>query len=349
MAAEQSTEALDPGSEADYRDYVARSHRADYCHDLAWREVIRETYGLRPFYVVDRAAGTGEILGVAPAFFLKGLLSRGQLVSLPFLDYGAPLASGPESEGRLVNRLRREASRQGLPLEFRSRFPLATLPAAPNEKVCMILEMPGRDREAYWKSLDAKVRNQVRKAEKSGVSVVWGREERLDDFYAVFSVNMRDLGSPVHSRELFAGLLRHFPGAEIGTAHRQGRCIGGLVRIHWKDTLAIPWASTLKEERIHSPNNALYWESIASAFERKCARVDFGRSSKGEGTYRFKQQWKAEESPLSWYQFDGDGKPKAEVEHLASGKLKMAAQVWSRMPLTLANRIGPVLRGKLSA
>ncbi|MDB5047939.1 MAG: FemAB-related protein system-associated [Fibrobacteres bacterium] len=343
------TEEMGPDMDAAYRAFVESSPRADYCHDLAWREVIRETYGLRSFYLVDLAPGSREIRGVAPAFFLKGILSRGQIVSLPFLDYGAPLAADADSERRLVDRLLREAGRKGMPLEIRSRQPLESLPSAANEKVSMVLELGGKDREAYWKGLDAKVRNQVRKAEKSEVSVLWGREERLDDFYSVFTVNMRDLGSPVHSRTLFASLLKHFPGAQIGTAHRGGQCIGGLVRVLWKRTLYIPWASTLKEHRIHSSNNAMYWESIAFAFERQCERVDFGRSSKGEGTYRFKQQWEAGEFPLCWYQFGADGVRKEQVEHLASGKLKMAALAWSRLPLPMANLLGPALRGKLSA
>lgn len=342
-------EELGPETEAAYRAFVEASPAADYCHDLGWRDVIRETYGLRPRYFIDRdpAAG-GGLRGVAPAFLLKGL-TRSELVGLPFLDFGGPLGADAASTGRLVERLRKEAAVGSMPLELRSRLPLAGLPAPANAKVCMILDIDGKDKDAYWKSLDAKVRNQVRKADKSEVTVQWGREERLDDFYSVFAVNMRDLGSPVHSRKLFASLLRHFPGAQIGTAHRQGQCIGGLVRILWKRTLAIPWASTLKEHRVHSSNNALYWESIAFAFERKCAQVDFGRSSQGEGTYRFKQQWEAGESPLCWYQFDAAGKPLDHVEHVASGKLKLAAQMWAKLPLPVANLVGPLLRGKLSA
>ncbi|MDB5103946.1 MAG: FemAB-related protein system-associated [Fibrobacteres bacterium] len=343
------TEEIAAATEADYRAFVEASPEADYCHDLGWREVIRETYGLRPFYLADRDPATGRILGVAPAFRLKGLLSGGEIVSMPFLDYGAPLSASPESELRLVDGLLQEAKRNAMPLELRSRLPLASLPAPANEKVSMVLELEGKGKDGYWKGLDAKVRNQVRKAEKSEVTVKWGREECLDEFYSVFAVNMRDLGSPVHSKTLFASLLRHFPGAQIGVAHRQGRCIGGLVRVLWKKTLYIPWASTLKEHRIHSANNALYWESIAFAFERGCERIDFGRSSKGEGTYKFKLQWEAREAPLCWYQFDAGGKPKAHVEHLASGKLKLAATVWARLPLAVANRLGPALRGKLSA
>jgi hypothetical protein len=208
---------------------------------------------------------------------------------------------------------------------------------------------PGEGADAYWKSLDAKVRNQVRKAEKSGVTVRWGREERLDEFYEVFCVNMRDLGSPTHAKAFFAAVLKHFPGASIGTAHREGKCIGGLFRILWKDELVIPWASTLKEERIFCPNNALYWEAIQYAFERDCARVDFGRSTRDEGTYRFKQQWQARESNLYRYQFDDKGHFLERNWHVSQGKLGWTRNVWAKLPLKLANALGPMLRGSISA
>jgi len=221
--------------------------------------------------------------------------------------------------------------------------PVRPAPGMPNDPA------PGEGADAYWKGLDAKVRNQVRKAEKSGVTVSWGREERLDEFYEVFCVNMRDLGSPTHAKAFFAAVLKHFPGASIGTAHREGKCIGGLFRILWKDELVIPWASTLKEERIHCPNNALYWEAIRYAFERGCARVDFGRSTRDEGTYRFKQQWQARESNLYRYQFDDKGHFLERTWHVSQGKLGWTRNVWAKLPLKLANALGPMLRGSISA
>lgn len=337
-----------PALEGPCREFLGRHPLADYAHDPAWLDVIRETYGKRAFALVLQDSEGGPVRGWAPAASLESPLGR-KLVCLPYLDHGGPLADTSEGHAELLQALREEARARKARLEIRSRDPLPGLPEPRNEKVGMVLGLKDADHEAYWKSLDAKVRNQVRKAEKSAVTVAWGREERLDDFYRVFCVNMRDLGSPVHDRALFAAVLRHLPGAEVGTAHREGRCIGGLFRILWKDSLVIPWASTLREERIHSPNNALYWESIRFAFQKGMRRVDFGRSSKDEGTYKFKKQWLAEERPLCWYPFDGEGKPEATVTHVASGKLKWAQAVWTRLPLPLANALGPRLRGHISA
>ncbi len=382
---------LDPGLAWACKEFLERNDAANYCHDPAWIDVIREGYG-KDVQVWVRTDASGAVCGMAPACFLASAGFGRNLVCLPYLDYGGILAEDKETEELLRDKLLAEAQNRRANLEMRSLEPLCGLPRPKDEKVAMILplkeegdwmpinsgleesrdmdwESGGLDPESlqpefvdpvekesreaavetYWKSLDAKVRNQVRKAEKSGVTVKWGREDRLDDFYSVFCVNMRDLGSPTHARVFFESVLRHFPGAQIGTAHRDGKCIGGLFRILWKDTVAIPWASTLKDERVHCPNNALYWESIRYAILQGCRRVDFGRSTRDEGTYKFKKQWLAQELPLYRYQFDEKGRFLEQATHISAGKLGWTRNVWARMPLRLANSLGPMLRGSISA
>lgn len=334
--------------EAEVQALLARLPDARYSHDPAWLRIFAETYGKKSDTFLSVDERSGKVLGMASYTEIKTPLGR-KWVSLPYLDGGGPVGETPAVVGDLLRSLREAAQSQKVDLEIRSEQALPDLPQPINEKVGMVLTLPQHGSEAYWKSLDAKVRNQVRKADKSGVTVQWGREARLSDFYTVFCINMRDLGSPVHALGLFERVLKHFPGAEIGTAHREGKCIGGLFRIRWKQTLAIPWASTLREERIHSPNNALYWESIRFAFESGCTQVDFGRSSRGEGTYNFKRQWLAEEMPLCWYPFDAKGKLKETVTHASSGKMKVIADLWAKLPLPVANALGPRLRGYIPA
>jgi hypothetical protein len=364
---------FEPGLEEACAAFLEQSPHADYCHDPAWIRVIRDAYDKEAHLLVRTDADTGAVLGMAPYGYLSSAAFGRNLVCLPYLDYGGMLAPDSETQDLIRDKLLAEALARRAKLEIRSRTPLCGLPAPQDEKVSMILEImegeigsaegdwrgipegaahgPGgaAAADAYWKTLDAKVRNQVRKAEKAGVTVKWGREDRLDEFYEVFCVNMRDLGSPTHARRFFEAVLRHFPGAGIGTAHRDGKCIGGLFRILWKDELAIPWASTLKEERIHCPNNALYWESIRFAFVQGCRRVDFGRSTRGEGTYKFKKQWLARELPLYRYQFDEKGRFLEQAWHISQGKLGWTRNLWARLPLMLANSLGPMLRGSISA
>lgn len=389
----------DPALKEACRDFLENCPHADYGHDPAWADVIKEAYGKDAFVYVRTDPVDGRVRGLAPACHLDSAAFGRNLVCLPYLDYGGILADDPETEDLLRDKLLAEARAHREELEIRSRRPLCGLPAPRDEKVTMILplredeeehvpdwspvadnpeepwlseapdwaadayptesrpqrrgrtapEHPAGDVDAYWKGLDAKVRNQVRKAEKSGVTVRWGREDRLDEFYDVFCVNMRDLGSPTHAKAFFAAVLRHFPGASIGTAHREGKCIGGLFRILWKDELVIPWASTLRDERAYCPNNLLYWEAIRYAFAQGCRLVDFGRSTRDEGTWRFKKQWQAREGSLYRYQFDDKGHFREQSWHVTQGKLGWTRNVWAKLPLAVANSLGPMLRGSISA
>jgi serine/alanine adding enzyme len=351
---------LDAAEEEEYQEYVLSSPGGNYCHDIAWKRVFQETYGKEPAYWICRE--NGRITGAAPAFWLESLLFGRSLVSMPYLDYGGILHDTPEAGAELVETLKLAAASRRAALEIRQERPLAD-PAPPNHKVKMVLDLRGRREETYWKELDAKVRNQVRKAEKSGIAVRAGGEELLPEFYRVFCVNMRDLGSPVHPADLFRNVLRHLPGAEIVLADHGGYVVGGLVRIHWKDAMIIPWASTLRKYRALCPNNAIYWETLREAFHRGCASVDFGRSTKEAGTYKFKLQWLAKEEPLPWYAFSADAlthraaggrgqempaSVPAPAEEGKLGVMGLAAELWRKLPARYANWLGPRIRGAFS-
>ncbi len=339
-----------PDPEAGLRawDEASSESGATYCHGAGWLQVFAAAYRkrFRIFIVRDEV---GRCRAIAALIFFRGPLSGKIAVALPYLDFGGPLATDAEAEKALLAGLLREIGSAGYGLELRSHAALSSLSAPDNSKVLMRIPLAGKTEESYWKALDAKVRNQVRKAEKSDVTLRTGGAELLDDFYRVFGINMRDLGSPVHARKFFAEMLARIPGCEIVTAYRKGRCVGGLIRLQRNETLAIPWASTLRAERLYCPNNALYYDAIRAAIGRGLLWVDLGRSTRDEGTYKFKKQWLAEEHPLYWYQFDDRGTPRGAVAHAAASRLRSAALLWSKMPVSWANWWGARIRPGLPA
>ncbi len=322
---------------------------ATYSNHPGWPSVFHKAYGKSCRYYGVKDLSSGEYAGLGLLVFMKNPWAGKLAVALPYLDFGGPMASNPYAEEALVKGLIKEANQLGYGLELRSASAFPFLPTPQNSKVAMSLSLQGKTMESYWKALDAKVRNQVRKAEKSGIELQTGGRELLSDFYAVFCVNMRDLGSPVHSQTFFENVLTHIQGTEIVNAYRENRCIGGLIRIRFGKSLAIPWASTLREERIYSPNNALYHDAIRFAFEKGLEQVDFGRSTRDEGTYKFKKQWLAEEKPLFWYPFDAKGQLQQAVAHVSSSKWDLATKIWSKLPLSLANRLGAQIRPYIPA
>jgi FemAB-related protein (PEP-CTERM system-associated) len=197
-----------------------------------------------------------------------------------------------------------------------------------------------------WERFDRKLRNQIRKAEKSNLTVERGGAERLDDFYAVFARNMRDLGTPVYTRRLFDEVLRTFPDrARLLIVRTEGTPIAAGLTFRTGSTVEVPWASSLREFNNVCPNHLLYWTVIQAAFAEGCATVDFGRSTPGEGTYHFKRQWGAEATALHWeYPYLSDG---AVPDHGPTNpKFSAAIEAWKRCPLWLANAVGPhIVRG----
>jgi len=219
--------------------------------------------------------------------------------------------------------------------------------AATHDKVNLFLPLP-KDPGRLWSQLEAKVRNQVRKAERSGLSVEFGQSERLDEFYETFAHNMRDLGSPVHARRFFQAILDAFGDqARIALVRKGEQAIGGLIALAFKDSLIVPWASSLRQYLSLCPNMLLYWEMLRSACVEGFQRFDFGRSSRNSGTYRFKRQWGAVEEALFWYAIPIGACPRQRLSS-ADPKGALLARLWRSLPLHATRWLGPHVRKYLT-
>jgi FemAB-related protein (PEP-CTERM system-associated) len=264
---------------------------------------------------------------------------------MPFLDGGGPCSSSSSLTTALVEALVLEARRAGAArVEVRTAQKL-DIAAQPREhKVNMILPLPD-DARVLWDRLDGSVRNQVRKAQRSGLSIDAGGADRLDDFYAICAARMRDLGSPAHDRAFFSATLDRFGAQARVMIVRNGTTpIGGLMALAFKDTIVVPWAACLKEHLRLCPNMFLYWETMRASCGEGFRQFDFGRSTRGSGTYHFKRQWGAVESPLFWYSLPTGAR---DVSAAPAGDGKSAARLvnlWRRLPLPLTRYIGPYVR-----
>jgi len=321
-------------------DQAAGSHLA---LAAGWCAAIREAYGHRPLYLEATGPGGHAIL---PAFVVRRPLLGTVVTSMPFLDAGGP-AGAPGLAAPLLARLQREAEACGAALlEVRSLVPLP-LPAEPSLAKITLIRRLSPDAAHIWRELPSTVRNRVRKAEGSGVTVEMGGVELLDDFYRVFSVNMRDLGSPVHAPRFFRALFDAFGGAaRILLARREGRPVGGLCTLVHGGILSAPWASCLRAEAIYSPNTLLYWEALRRGCCEGLAAFDFGRSSLGSGTHRFKRQWGTEQVQLYWYTLPLGGR--AVTVSAQAGHWSLLSRAWRHLPVPVTRLLGPPLRRLLT-
>jgi len=215
-----------------------------------------------------------------------------------------------------------------------------------SDKVRMLFDLP-KSSEILWDSFKSKLRSQVRKAEKNGLSFTWDNR-RLTEFYRVFSENMRDLGSPVHSRKWFEAVLHHFgKRVHLGLVYSGDTAVGGGILLGTDKTISVPWASTLRRYNRLGPNMLLYWNLLKFSADNGFSVFDFGRSTQGEGTYKFKSQWGAQPEPLLWQYLFLDGHHMAVAGGNSSAR-KFVEKYWQQLPTPVANLIGSRLRRYIS-
>ena len=332
--------SVDPSPAACEEYVVAHPEGAPY-HRPAWMGIIRRTFGHTTRYLVAESAS--RVVGVLPLVLFDTRLFGRFGVSIPFFNYGGALADSQQAEHALLTSAIEETKRAGgLYLELRHTRQLFPELAAKRHKVAMMLPLESTS-DRQWQTLDRKVRNQVRKAEKNGLEVQEGGLELVRGFYTVFARNMRDLGTPVYGIRLFEEVLSTFPDcSRVFIVRLAGRPIAASVALWHGTTMEVPWASAIRTFNALCGNMLLYWHMIRFAIERGFRIFDFGRSTVGGGTFQFKRQWGAEPRPLVWEYWTADDRQLPDLSP-ANSKFRLAVRAWRYLPVPVATAIGPLI------
>jgi serine/alanine adding enzyme len=341
----QSTQATvrraTPADDARWDAYVTSNPAGHRYHLSAWRRIIESSFAHDSYSLVAEA-GDGRLSGVLPLTRVRSRLFGDFLVSLPYVNYGGPCADDRPTARALVRSAVDLARSLGVAhLELRTEdacdeYGLRARAA----KVSARLPLPA-SADALWKTFPSKLRSQVNRALKENMTVRVGGEDELDAFYQVFSINMRDLGTPVYSRNFFRNILREQSfSSRLVTLHLGSVAVAAGFLIGFKTTIEVPWASSLREYNRLSPNMLLYWSMLKYACEAGYAEFDFGRSSPDSGPYKFKLQWGARPAPLNWHYYVRDDGALPELSP-QNPRYRMAVRMWQRMPLALTRLIGP--------
>lgn len=335
--------------------FVLDHPAAEYCHLFNWCKVIEEAYRHKPCYLAATAEekyGTKSpaLRGILPLFQLHPFLRKPRLVSIPFFDQAGFLTDKSETESQLFRAATLLLSEKGsVNLEIRQATPAlhsgSNCPAGLKErlstlKVSLKVRLAASP-EAMMQGFKAKLRNQINRGLGNDLKAEVGGQELLDPFYDVFSRNMRDLGSPVHSRLFFEAIFKYFRDrAFICLVTFQARPVAAGFMFRFKDEMKNPWASSLREFRYLNSNMILYWQMLRFSSELGMKYFDMGRSSRGASTYRFKMQWRPEERPLYWHSW--------YPENTRPGAESLVIPGWSRLPTPVANFLGPLVRRNIS-
>ena len=336
--------SLFDGLAEEWDAFVRRSATWTHFHLYGWRRVIERVHRLECPYLAALDP-SGDLQGVLPLVRVKSSLFGHYLVSMPFLNYGGPLGS-PAAANALAAEAVALAERGGAKLlELRGRNPLPLDLPVSHRKITVLLDLSAGSPEALFQGFKAKLRSQIRRPEKEGVSVRFGREQ-VAPFFAVFSRHMRDLGTPTQPRSFFEAIAEEFGDeAWFGCAYLGETPIACGAGFRWGGEFEMTWASALVAYNRLAPNMALYWAFIERAAREGQTLFNFGRCTPGSGTHRFKQQWGGRDVSLYWYQHSAGG-GEVHTPSPDSGTYSWGPRLWKRLPVGLATALGPrIVRG----
>ena len=319
--------------------YVAGHPAATQYHRYEWLAIVKESFKHRVCPLASREAG--RIRGIFPLVHMESVLFGNCVVSMPFLTSGGILADDETVREHLWNRAVALARSWGATsLESREFSAYGLADHTKTHKATMVLRL-APSIESQWAGFDAKLRNQIRKAERSGLIVRVGRRQDLDGFYDVFARNMRDLGTPVYGKRFFERMIEYFPEtSSVFSVCLGNTVIAACIAVGSETSVEVPSASSLREYRNLCPNTLMYWAVIQSAIKAGRAQFDFGRSTVGDGTYRFKEQWGAKAVPMFFHYWLKDPKNIPDLT-TTNPAYRFAIAAWKRLPVWLSIHLGP--------
>lgn len=316
-------------------------------HLPAWLNGVARGTGQRAHWIV--AERGGRIVGVLPLTEVKSILFGKALASSGFAVGGGVLADDGAATDALVQAGWALAEKLGCPsLELRG----GPLPEGEGwthklESYAGFVRPIEVDDEAQLKAIPRKQRAEVRKAIDAGMNVTIGRgagDRKVH--YAVYAESVRNLGTPVFPKALFGAVMDAFgDDADILTVRHEGRAVASVLSLYHNGTVMPYWGGGTFEARTLRANELMYFALMRHARTRGCTAFDFGRSKVGTGAFAYKKNWGFEPRPLGYAIRTADGEAPREVNPL-NPKYQAKIRAWQKLPLWLANRLGPpIARG----
>lgn len=325
-------------------DFLDSRADATPFHSLAWLEAVEAATGHRAHVVVCEERG--RIVGLVPLHRVASLLGDA-LVSSGFGVGGGILAETQRIAVLLAQGAEELAARLGCPaIELRGgELPERRRGWSVRDNAHAGFAAPlASDDEAQLLAIPRKQRADVRKGLAHDLEVRNGSDASDRAMhYAVYAKSVRNLGTPVFPRALFAAVLDRFgDDADILTLLHRGKPIASVLSLYWRGAAMPYWGGGTRAARELRANDAMYFALMRHARARGCERFDFGRSKVGSGAYQFKRNWGFEPAPLAYAEWTAPGTAPRDADP-ASPRHRARIEAWKRLPLTVANRIGPMV------
>jgi FemAB-related protein (PEP-CTERM system-associated) len=321
-----------------WNEFVSGCPEATFFHRAGWKTVIERSFGHRTKFLYAEAAG-GRIEGVLPLAEMKSVLFGHALVSLPFCVYGG-IAAASERARRLLDEAAGALAEEWRVdhLEYRSLTPHHP-EWAHTDLYVTFRKAIDPDVERNLNEIPRKQRAMVRKGIKAGLKSEI--DEGVERFFAAYAHSVHRLGTPVLSKRYFRTVREVFgPDCQVMTVTRDGGLVAGVMSFYFRDEVLPYYGGGTDQAREVAGNDFMYWELMRRACERGLRVFDYGRSKRGTGSFDFKKNWGFEPQALHYEYKLVRGKRVPELNPL-NPKYGLLIRLWQRLPLALANRIGP--------
>ena len=334
--------------EGEYRNFIESSPEANIYHTLEWRDIIAQSYGFTPKYLL--AKENDKVLGVLPLFEVKTFLRGKRLISIPFSHYVKFLAKNDSAKNTLLSWVEEQIKqntykyaelRFGYEIDFNPSFQNAVL----NYNTMLDLNKP---RDEIWKNFQSSVKRAIRKAVKS--EVVIKQTDKLSDydiFYELEAETRKKQGMPIYPFTFFRLLSEKLAASQkcrLYLAYHNEVPISGVIILEYNKYAIYGYGASKNnpEYQRYRPTNLLFWEAIQQAHERGNRLFDFGTSPlSNEGLLKFKKRWGTQTEKLSYCFVTASGE-KPFVER-GSKKVAVVSSILKKTPLPLFKAIGPFL------
>ncbi|MFT5813094.1 MAG: FemAB-related protein (PEP-CTERM system-associated) [Psychroserpens sp.] len=335
--------------QAVWDEYVNGHINATPYQRFAWLLSVEQAYKHKNVSLI--ALDNDKVVGVLPCIKMTFPFSKARYCALPFCDLGFALADNET----IIQNLKSESvallqTDGGKSFEYRDSLKPSPVHELEGQKVRMLLSLP-TNAETLMAGFKSKLRSQIRKSEKNGLTYsINNSQKQIDDFYHILSINMRKLGSPVHSKKWFQCLFSNYAKhIFLSVVYSDNIPVGGGIVLRNADKVSIPWASTVADYNRLAPNMMLYWSLLAHMCDIGCTEFDFGRSTYNEGTYKFKRQWGAEPVPLAWSNLAKIEIAVADESTHHVNKIRtLVERTWAKLPLGVTTLLGPKIRKHIS-
>ncbi len=329
--------------------YVGRAEGATFFHLSSWQDILERVFRHPTHYLYTTADDSpdGPITGVLPLAHVRSWLFGGALTSLPFGVYGGVVAADDASAAALMQQAETLGGQLRVP-HLELRHLQQRCPQWPQQDLYVTFRKPILpEEEANMLAIPRKQRAMVRKGIKNGLRSVIDTEAGgpgVQRFFDLYADNVHRHGTPALPRAYFQALLQAFGSAvEVLTVEdAQGRPVSSVLSFYFRNEVLPYYAGDALAARDLAANDFKYWELMRRACARGIGVFDYGRSKRGTGSFDFKKNWGFEPQPLHYeYRlFTRDAIPQHNPNN---PKYKLLIEAWRRMPLALANRLGPHL------